>query len=794
MDMRTPLMAILLAALLAPVAFVQEGPDPFLMERVLPPGAILYLSIPQSPAASEGYLKSNLRAALEHPEVRPFIESFEAWWKRRKTEALPAANPQSPSWNDAIRNEIGLSIDEIWDLLGGPLAFAVYDVPLNEEHKLDLVLGLGSPDGGKLQKAASRFLEALKKNGDVLEGEFTHGGTKVRQITVHQTSFFYAVAGRTLVATTARERMEKILAAVADATVPGLRQDARFKDARARTAPDDRHLALAYLDVAGALRTFRKEIGDEGLKALDVLGVSDISSAAVSLAYDGPRLRERYALLTGPEARGIVKFLAGGTPVDAGAALVPAGALSYAHFGLSLAELYDVILAAGKISPEVDEAITKAVREYETRLGLGLREILGTVGTSWTTYSVLPEAGGAFPDSVGVVTLKDPAKFEAALAAVLADAKIPIEEMAFRGRKIRWVTIRTGPENDEMDLMGGMGGFPLNFMGLGFGIAFFTQEDRLFIATNPLALKRQILRLGRPGPSVLDDPRYKAMAALAPEGERESWSYTDFGRGFNLFYSSGEPFLHLLRDLARDPETGEPVVDLARLPLGETLADLIGPSFTSKRTVPGAILVDSWSNTAVGSTSGIAVGAIALAVAIPAVLIAERGGGGGAAENERVAQLTLVFIRQAQETFNNSDSDRNGAGDYWTRDVAGLHSLKDRSGQAIFLIDPDTAAADPEGAARYGLQAAPKNGYFFKALGTDPDGEPYAKEKDKDGNALTNKKRFGVAAWPAAYGATGRFTFVISEEGKVFRKDTQGKPPDGWPGKDPAENGWEKID
>jgi hypothetical protein len=83
MDMRTPLMPILLAVLLAPVAFVQEGPDPFLMERVLPPGAILYLSIPQSPAASEGYLKSNLRAALEHPEVRPFIESFETWWKRR---------------------------------------------------------------------------------------------------------------------------------------------------------------------------------------------------------------------------------------------------------------------------------------------------------------------------------------------------------------------------------------------------------------------------------------------------------------------------------------------------------------------------------------------------------------------------------------------------------------------------------------------------------------------------------------------------------------------------------------
>jgi hypothetical protein len=792
--MRTPVLAALLTGLLAPLAFVQEGPDPFLMERILPPGTLLYLSVPQSPAASEGYLKSNLRAALEHPEVRPFIESFETWWKRRKTEALPAANPQNPSWNDVVRNEVGLSIDEIWDLLGGPLAFALYDVPLNEEHKLDLVLGLGAPDAGKLQQAATRIKDALKKSaGEVLEGEFAHGGTKVCEISIHRTSFYYALVEKTLVVATARERMEKIISAAADPALPGLRQDARFKEARARTAPDDRHLALAYADVAGALRAFRKEIGDEGLKALDTLGLFDISSAAASLAYDGPRLRERYALLTAPQARGIVKFLSGGTPADAAAALVPAGALSYAHFGLNLTELYDVVLAAGKVSPEFDEEIGKAIREYEARVGLNLREILGTVGTSWTTYSVFPDAGGAFPDSVGAVTLADPAKFEAALGKVLADAKMPIEEMTFRGRKIRWITLRMGPQEEGMPgMMGGMAGFPFNFMGFGFGIAFFTHEDKLFFASNPLALKRQVLRLGRPAPAIADDPRYRTMAGLVGEKDRESWSYTDFGRGFNLFYSSFEPFLHLLRDLARDPETGDPIVDLARLPLGETLADLMGPSFTSKRTVPGAIVVDSWSNTAVGSTSGIAVGAIALAVAIPALLYAERGG--GPVENERVAQLTLTFIRQAQETFNNSDSDRNGAGDYWTRDVAGLHSLKDRSGQAIFLLDPDTAAADPEGAARYGLQPAPKNGYFFKALATDPDGEPYAREKDKDGNAVTNKKRFGVAAYPAVYGSTGRLTFIISEEGKVYRKDTQGRPPDGWPGKDPVENEWEKVD
>ncbi len=123
--------------------------------------------------------------------------------------------------------------------------------------------------------------------------------------------------------------------------------------------------------------------------------------------------------------------------------------------------------------------------------------------------------------------------------------------------------------------------------------------------------------------------------------------------------------------------------------------------------------------------------------------------------------------------------------DYWTRDVAGLHSLKDRSGQFIFLLDPQTAAADPDGAARYGLAAAPKNGYYFKMMVGDPDGEAYQKDDGK-----TNKKRYGVVAWPAQPGVSGRFTFITNETGKVWKKDTQGQPVDRWPGKDPAADGW----
>ncbi|HEV3029345.1 MAG TPA: DUF2950 family protein, partial [Planctomycetota bacterium] len=96
-----------------------------------------------------------------------------------------------------------------------------------------------------------------------------------------------------------------------------------------------------------------------------------------------------------------------------------------------------------------------------------------------------------------------------------------------------------------------------------------------------------------------------------------------------------------------------------------------------------------------------------------------------------------------------------------------------------------TAAADPEGAARYGLPLAPKNGYYFKMMVGDPDGEAYQKDDGK-----TNKTRFGVVAWPAVPGASGRLTFIMNESGKLWKKDTQGQPVDRWPGKDPAKDGW----
>jgi hypothetical protein len=420
---------------------------------------------------------------------------------------------------------------------------------------------------------------------------------------------------------------------------------------------------------------------------------------------------------------------------------------------------------------------------YEKRVGFRLRDAFATVGSNWTAWSTMADGGGIFPDSITAVTLADPAKFEEMVAKAAADGGIEIEEMTFRTRKIRYTSISL--KNSLLDASGEFS-YPL---------AWFLKDNTLFLSTNPLSLKRQILRFERPVDGLARDERWSALAAKVSPDEWESWSYMDLGRSLNIAYTLLEPFVHLVRDLPRDPETGELIVDLARMPLGETLADLVGGTLTNKRTLPNAIVMDSWSNTGASISAYLGVMAVVAAVAIPGLLSGEEiGSNGGVAQNEMMAETGLQFIRQAQETFKNSDSDRNGAADFWTRDVAGLYALRDSSGQAIFLLDPPTAQADSEGAVRHGLAPAPKNGYFYRMMVTDPDGEAYQKDDDKDGSAFTHPSRYGVAATPAQYGATGRFTFITNETGEVWKKDTQGKPVAKWPGKDPAQDGWQPID
>lgn len=770
--------AVLILAL-GSLTLAQDAPDSFLAERVLPQNALAFLSIPQSPATSADYAKSNLAKLVNHPEIKSFLAPFEAWVNKRKNQPAPAGARPAPPFNEQSKAVTGLTIDEIWDLLQGPLGFAVYDVPISPQHKIDLVLTLGSPDGAKLEKAASTLKDTFKAQNNLKEGEYTRAGLTIREFGDDNLRLYYTFIQKTLILATRQERIDEIADGAANAAYAGLKEDPAYKAARARVSPDNRHFFLLYANLAQTFKQYRREMGDEAMRILETLGIADVPSLAMALGYDGPHIRERYALMTSRQDRGLVKFLAGGTPADPALNLVPAGAISYSHMGLSLASVYDLITELSKINPDFEKGLTELLSGYEKRVGFQLRPAFASLGASWTSWASMPEGGGIFPDSITAVPILDVAAFESALEKAAKDGGFPIEELAFHGKKIRYITF------GMQDMLAGVPAPVPDFFTLSTTISFMIQDKMLLLGSHPMALKRLILRGEAKAKTILEDPKYQSVASRLPEGDWDSRLYFDFGRFVVIGYGIVEPILHFVRDMTRD-ENGQMIVDLARLPLEETLSDLLGVSLTSKRTLDNAILVESRSNVGVSASSGVAYVGVIAAVAIPALLrSSSHGQPGGVTGNEMIAEVSLQFVRQAEDTFKNSDSDANGVADYWTKDVAGLHALKDRSGQAIFLLDPATAAADAEGATRYNLTPAPKNGYFYKMMLSDPDGNVYQKDDGK-----TNKTSYGVVAYPAAYGVSGRFTFITNESGKTWKKDTEGRPVDKWPGKDPSAEGW----
>ncbi len=183
----------------------------------------------------------------------------------------------------------------------------------------------------------------------------------------------------------------------------------------------------------------------------------------------------------------------------------------------------------------------------------------------------------------------------------------------------------------------------------------------------------------------------------------------------------------------------------------------------------------------------VAIIAIVAAIAIPS-LIRSR-----IAPNEVSAQAALKQFVTTEGTWRQTDSDHNGAQDYWTRDVAGFYAYTDGTGQTLKFIDVNMAKADFSGAATYPIIGVSndKSGFFFTAMSSDELGRSYQTDADGDGNAYTHPTRFAFCAYPMTYGTTGVRQYIVNEEGVVYQQELgTGTAVVTWPSANPTSAGW----
>lgn len=177
---------------------------------------------------------------------------------------------------------------------------------------------------------------------------------------------------------------------------------------------------------------------------------------------------------------------------------------------------------------------------------------------------------------------------------------------------------------------------------------------------------------------------------------------------------------------------------------------------------------------------------------------------GHARSNEKSAIGSIKMIREMSVIFRMEDCDRNAENDFWTGDVSGLYRILNAAGNSIAKIEIPLAMADAApiaaapgyvGALLTAKSPVPKAGYFFRAMTTDETGNAYNKNMMGDGKTVAlNTSKFAFCAYPALYGKTGKMTYIVSQEGTVWKKDTGGKPVITWPAANPKTQGWGTID
>ena len=159
---------------------------------------------------------------------------------------------------------------------------------------------------------------------------------------------------------------------------------------------------------------------------------------------------------------------------------------------------------------------------------------------------------------------------------------------------------------------------------------------------------------------------------------------------------------------------------------------------------------------------------------------------------DRSGAVGLYTIVSVQDDFRRNDRDKDQKKNFWVKDVAGLYGFDPGEGP-IELLDKITARSDrTPGRENYASLTEGETwaGYCYAALKSYREN---GKSVPYDNGTGRNVSRFGLVAFPEEYRKTSRLTFIVSEQGTIFSKDTQGKPPEEYP-EDPVQEGWEVYD
>src|SRR5262245_13378563 len=544
-----PRMKLHRLALLVPLLVFGAAPQAgFRLEAVLPESTLMFVETPSAPAFRQAFRKTPLARLLEDEEVRAFASgAFES-----AVEAFSAfGGGFGPdfTWEKALEN------------VAGQVALAMPTLVAGEKKEPDFVLTLDCAGKADAQKKAFERLRKSYEEKGRKTAAWKAGGDEVLTFDLQPDVHLHvAFLGDVVVGATWKGTMEKVVASVRGGQARPLAKAPSFLKAREKAAAKE---VFFYADIAGLVREAKEDLEEHERKFIAGLGLDGLTFAAGGISIGEKTVNERGFLGTAGERKGLAKFLSlkgAATGFEA----APVDALQYVSFSIELSELYDTVLEMLRSVDEFQQQKTlDSIAEFEKEVGFSIKnDLFPAFGPRIWWYSALPP-DGLIPDGVTGLEIRDAARFDKCLQAVLRRLPAELASMEFKGRRIQYFKFAERADWDPARM----------FLST---IYFLRDGDKLavssllggFGAAN--ALKRHVLR------------QQKATLATQPSvagwmgGKTDGASlvvYLDIGRAFTTYYNTLAPIATFFKDMLKTEKGG---ADLMKLPLGETIGRHLG--------------------------------------------------------------------------------------------------------------------------------------------------------------------------------------------------------------------------
>jgi hypothetical protein len=691
-------------ALLLPVLLGLAAPAaPFRLEELLPEGTLVFAEIPSAGEFQAAFKKTRLHAFFQDEEVRTFAGS-----------AFDAALKNFEGFSKEFEQALGLPWDRAWELPTGQVAFAIPAVARDNDRQPDALFTLEAPGKRETLKKLVGFARKHYEANSGKKAEAWKAGDEegISGDLVAPVRWHLAVLGDVLVAGTWRPTIEELASSIAKGRPAPLSKSALFVEAKAKAATKELFL---FADLASLVKEAKERLGEDEQKALKSLGLDSFRWAAGGLSFGAASVTERFFLATGPERKGLAKFasLKGAAP---GFENAPADALYYFSFSIDAAELYDTVLEVLKGVDEVEaQRVLDSIAEFEKEAGVSLKnDLFAAFGPRVFAYSAFP-APGLVPDAVTSFEIKDAAKFEKCLKAACAAVPAEVVSLDFEGRKIQYFRFQEP----------GDFGDPLRFILP--SLYWMRDGDRLHFS-GPVslapgygaaaALKRHVMREKQAKLSAA--PAVRDWAGGGTDGA-SMVLYVDLERGFTALYNTLAPLALLFKDMLGAGGAG---VDLAKMPLGETIGRHLAQTIHRVNVEPGGLRVEavSASGTTLTAAGFVAAAGVVLYPALSQITREQR-------TSACRSQLSAVYFAAVQ---HHADKQKypDKTGEDFLKQLRGLGYLDGD------LDCPHAGAPAWRGPAKDMNQMADADVVFCDEPGNHPDGSINVLRKNGETESL----------------------------------------------------------